>query len=78
MTIKLLMEKYLAFLSLKGGYTDPAEFESIHVKMPHCWKSHVVAQILFLGVSTVKCQLQMHIKSQVVSNLNCVLESYIR
>ena len=72
------MEKYLEFLSLKGGYTEPAEFKSIHVKMPHCWKSHVVAQILFLGVATVKCQLQMHIKSQVVSNLNCVLESYIR
>ena len=31
------------FLSLKGGSTFSSE--STLVKMPHCWKSHVVAQI---------------------------------
>ena len=31
-------------LSLKWGYTGSSE--SIHVKMPHCWKSHVAARIL--------------------------------
>ena len=41
MNIKLLNEYHLEFLSLKGGCTGLSE--SIHVKMPHCWKSHVAA-----------------------------------
>ena len=43
MTLRLLTEHPLEFLSLKGGCTGL--FESTLVKMPHCWKSHVVAQI---------------------------------
>ena len=43
MNIKLLTEQHLEFLSLKGGYTGSSE--SIHVKMPHCWKSHVTVQM---------------------------------
>ena len=31
----------LAFLGLKGGCRGSSE--SIDVKMPHCWKSHVTA-----------------------------------
>ena len=38
---------HLEFLSLKGGFTGLSE--STHVKMPHCWKSRVVAQITSLG-----------------------------
>ena len=34
------------FLSLKGGCTCSSE--STHVKMPHCWKSHVAAQTSLL------------------------------
>ena len=41
MTVKLLTEQHLEFLSLKGGCTGSSE--SIHFKMPHCWKSHVAA-----------------------------------
>ena len=41
MTIKLLTEHYLEFLSLKKDCTDSSE--STVVKMPHCWKSHVAA-----------------------------------
>ena len=44
MTVKLLTEHHLEFLSLKGGCTGSSE--STLVKMPHCWKSHVTAQIL--------------------------------
>ena len=44
MSVKLLMEHHLKFLSLKGGCTGSSE--STLVKMPHCWKSDVVAQIL--------------------------------
>ena len=40
MSVKLLTEHYFEFLSLKGGCTGSSE--SALVKMPHCWKSHVV------------------------------------
>ena len=43
MTVKLLTEYHLEFLSLKGGFTGSSE--STLVKMPHCWKSHVTAHI---------------------------------
>ena len=49
MSVRLLTEHYLEFLSLKGGCTGSSE--SILVKMPHCWKSHVTAHFYFLFVS---------------------------
>ena len=45
MSINLLTEHYLEFLSIKGGCTGSSE--STHVKTPHCWKSHVTAQIWY-------------------------------
>ena len=42
MIVKLLTEHHLEFLSLKGGCRGSSE--STHVKMPHCWKSHALAQ----------------------------------
>ena len=47
MTITLLTKQYLAFLSLKEGCT--CSHESTLVKMPHCWKSHVVAHIITIS-----------------------------
>ena len=44
MSVKLLTEHHLEFLSFKGGYTGSSE--STHVKMPDCWKSHVTAHFL--------------------------------
>ena len=43
MCVKLLTEPYLEFLNLKGDCTGSSE--STLVKMPHCWKSHVTAQL---------------------------------
>ena len=43
MSVKLLTEHHLEFLSLKGGCTGSSE--STLVKMPHCWKSHVAAHM---------------------------------
>ena len=43
MIVKLLTEHLLEFLSLKGGCRG--WYESTHVKMPHCWKSHATAHI---------------------------------
>ena len=37
MTVKLLTEHHLEFLSLKRGYTGLSD--STLVKMPHCWES---------------------------------------
>ena len=48
MSVKLLTEHHLAFLSLKGGCTGSSE--STLVKLPHCWKSHDTAQIC-LGIT---------------------------
>ena len=44
MIVKLLTEHHLEFLSLKGGCTGSST--SIHVKMPHCWRSHAMAHIV--------------------------------
>ena len=46
MTVELLTEHHLKFLSLGGGCTGSSEFTL--VKMPHCWKSHVVAHLFKL------------------------------
>ena len=46
MTVELLTEHLLEFLSLIGGCRGSSE--STFFKIPHCWKSHVTAQMLFL------------------------------
>ena len=46
MLVKLLTEHLLELLSLKGGCRG--WFESTHVQMPHCWKSHANAHIVCL------------------------------
>ena len=43
MSVKLLTEHNLEFLSLKGGCTGSSE--STLVKMSNCWKSHAAAHI---------------------------------
>ena len=45
MIVKLLTERHLEFLSLKGGCRGLSE--STHVKMSHCLKSHALAQFNF-------------------------------
>ena len=41
MSVKLLAEQHLEYVSFKGGCTGSSE--STLVKMPHCWKSHATA-----------------------------------
>ena len=55
MIVKLLTEHHLEFLSLKGGCRGL--FESTPVKMPHCWKSHALAQLYYLLMTGIhdKC-----------------------
>ena len=51
MSVKLLTEHRLGFLSLKVGCTE--SFESTLVKIPNYWKSHVAAHIIGLYLSHV-------------------------
>ena len=51
MNVKLLTKNHLEFLSLKGGCISLSE--SRHVKMRHCWKSHVTAHILWTLFSSL-------------------------
>ena len=53
MSVKLLTEHHSEFLSLKGGCTGLCE--STLVKMPHCWKSHVMWE---RSGSVVECLTQ--------------------
>ena len=48
MTVKLLTEQHLEFLSLKGGCTG--SYDPTLVKMPHCWKPHVVAHYIIFAM----------------------------
>ena len=41
MSVKLLIKHHFEFLSLKGGCTGLSE--STLVKIPNCWKSHVMS-----------------------------------
>ena len=51
MTVKLLTKQHLECLSLTGGCISSSE--STPVKMPYCWKSHVMAHMSNLGVEHV-------------------------
>ena len=57
MSVKLLTEHHLEFLSIKEGCRGSSE--STLVKMPHCWKSHVLAHILRAGIVPVSPGLYM-------------------
>ena len=65
MSVKLLTEQLLVFLSLKGGCTGSSE--SRHDKIPHCWKSHIVAHLslrpLCLFLSVPFTQVLLYISS---------------
>ena len=53
MIVKLLTEHHLEILSQKGDCRGSSE--STHVKIPHCWKSHALAQLcLFEKISSMK------------------------
>ena len=47
MTVKLLTEHHLEFLSLKGGCRGSSE--STLVKMSNCWKSHATAHLVLIA-----------------------------
>ena len=77
MTVKLLTEHHLEFLSLKGGCTGSSA--STLVKMRHCWKSHAAAQMMlsslikpikFLLFKTVTNQRSLN-KQNLSKSISC-------
>ena len=52
MTVELLTEHHLEFLSFKGGCTGSSE--STLVEIPHCWKSHATAYFIIMNLVTKK------------------------
>ena len=49
MSVKLLTEHHLEFLSFKGGCRGSSE--STLVKMSNCWKSHATAHLVLIGIT---------------------------
>ena len=56
MTVNLLTEYHLEFLSLRGGCTGSSE--STHVNMPHYWKSHVTAH-MYVAVKSKRAMVAL-------------------
>ena len=67
LTVKRLTDHHFEFLSLKGGCTGLSK--SKLVKMPHRWKTHFGAQILYLD-KTVK-NPAFELSDQVILKLAC-------
>ena len=55
MSVKLLTEPLLEFLSLKGGYTGSSECTL--VKMSNCWKSHATAHRVTCMQLSLRCRI---------------------
>ena len=64
-SVKLLAEHHLEFLSLKGSYTGSSEYTL--VKMSHCWKSRVTAQ---MHVQNSYSYFHIKVAQQEVANTN--------
>ena len=62
MSVKLLTERHLEFLSLKVGYISSSECTL--VTMPHFWKSHVAAHFK-LSSSLAHVNANWGIKSRI-------------
>ena len=58
MTVKLLTEQHLEFLSLKGGGTGSSE--STLVKTPHCWKAHGMAYMFAINMD-LSCRMLVYL-----------------
>ena len=76
MTVRLLSEHHLEFLSLKGGCPGPSG--SVLVRVPHCWKSHATAHMYVHYTLKydilVACLLWKQVLSLLTSKLVCLIK----
>ena len=75
MLAKLQTEHHWEFLSFKGACTGSSE--SSLVKMPHCWKSHALAQMVKL-VEYYHIDTHKQYYKHVHVNVNTVLVPYLQ
>ena len=66
MSVKLLTEQDLEFLSLKGGCIGTSE--STLVKKPHCWKLDVTAHVFVFFRSEMALLVRSRISNHVSFN----------
>ena len=71
MIVKLLTERHLEFLSLKGGCTGSSE--STLVKMSNCWKSHALAHILLEGLNRFNDALTSPLVQMLIKKHRCLV-----
>ena len=71
MSVKLLTEHHLEFLSLKKGCTGLSE--STLVKMPHCWKSRVTAQLILFSNKRM-CATSIGFRNKLPVSLRMLLD----
>ena len=69
MTLRLLSEHHLEFLSLTEGCAGLSE--STLVNMLHCWKSHVTAQMLSI-LSSAEIFWKTQIRNSVTFSSHCL------
>ena len=67
-SVKLMTEHHLEFLSLKGGCTGSSE--SILVQMPHCWKSHVMLKYNSPEKPSFKSKKTLKFNTNNIMNVN--------
>ena len=64
MTVKLLTETSLEVSKPKRRmYRATGSSESTLVKMPHCWKLHVMVQLLYIHTYTVFIDFSLTVKA---------------
>ena len=69
MTVKLLTEHHLEFLSLTGGCTGSSE--STLVKILHCWKSHTMAHMYIGNILSSFLDIDECLNNPCLYNGNC-------
>ena len=69
LTVKLLTDHHLEFLSLKGGCTGSSA--STLVKMPHCWKTHVAAHMKMEAKGKISASRYVHARSEKMTLCIC-------
>ena len=74
MALRLLTELILEFPSLKGGTAGLSD--STLVKMPHCWKSHIMAHIVFTLFLTKYLFKSTKVLVRTIPNISDVLVKF--
>ena len=63
MTVQLLSEHHVLFLSLKGGCIGSSD--SRFVKFPHSWKSHFVAYLVPIAYVSIHADASCRARSTI-------------